>query len=319
MTVATTPSAAQRTAVERAVGAVYDDLSPYLTERSLYVNYGYWREAPPTHDAAAEALAGLLADAAELGPGDEVLDAGFGYGDQDLFWARSLGVCRIVGLDVAPRHVERARARVARAGLSDRVDLRHGSAIETPFEAASFDKVVSLEAALHFVTRADFFREAHRVLRPGGALALTDVIPLPPARTGLARWLNDTVLGVGDNPLISRANLYDRGVYARLLAEAGFEAVEVRSIREHVFAPLVRHLAGRLRRGEVRAPVRLDRALRRLAQPDGRHRLHFFLLHLLPVLYLGNPLTARAAVRLAGSIPWDYVVARGRKPLGSAA
>ena len=70
--------------------AVYDLLSTdSATERGLYLNLGYWREAADI-DEASQALASLVAKAARIGRADRVLDCGFGFGDQDILWARTL-------------------------------------------------------------------------------------------------------------------------------------------------------------------------------------------------------------------------------------
>src|SRR5687767_13447370 len=72
--------------------------------RSLWLNVGDWREAR-TYEEACSALARRLGEAAQLGPSDEVLDAGFGFGDQDFFWLQTAKPKRIVGINITPIHV----------------------------------------------------------------------------------------------------------------------------------------------------------------------------------------------------------------------
>jgi ubiquinone/menaquinone biosynthesis C-methylase UbiE len=251
-------------------------------EHSLFMNLGYWADPEVrTLDEACHALAELLGQTARLGPRDEVLDVGFGFGDQILSWLGRFQPRRFSGLDLTPLHVEVARERMVRAGVASRVGLQVGSATRMPFAPRCFDKVVALECAFHFDTREDFFAEAWRVLRPGGRLALTDILPLTGhrfSRPFQAVWQ------------IPRENLYGREVYRARLVAAGFEDVEVHSIREHVYEPLMRFLR------------------QRLEAPEVVHRM--------------NPL-----LRLAGR-PWwyaplvrgtfDYVLATGVKPAATA-
>jgi ubiquinone/menaquinone biosynthesis C-methylase UbiE len=63
----------------------------------------------------------------------------------------------------------------ARVGLSDRVDFRVGSALDLPFADASFDCTWSQNVAMNIADRARYYAEMHRVLRPGGRVAIQDV------------------------------------------------------------------------------------------------------------------------------------------------
>jgi ubiquinone/menaquinone biosynthesis C-methylase UbiE len=152
----------------------------------LWVNLGYWRDVERVDEnnceragelfkAAQANMAHLLARTARLGEGDEVLDCGFGYGDQDILWAEQYRPKRIIGLNVTPNQVRIAQERVQLTGVQRVVQLRVGSATEIPFGAGEFDVVFALESAMHFDTRSRFLRQAFRVLRPGGRLVMVDM------------------------------------------------------------------------------------------------------------------------------------------------
>jgi ubiquinone/menaquinone biosynthesis C-methylase UbiE len=214
------------------------------TEHGLYLNLGYWGGGAADVDEASDALAMLVARTGRMGPGDVVLDCGYGFGDQDLLWAREVGPRRIIGLNITASQVAVARQRVAEAGLSSRVDLREGSATDMPIPDRSVDLVTALECAFHFRTRERFFREAFRVLRPGGRLVTADILPLP-AAPGLADRLKQRLSWglVASKFAIPPENACSTATYQALLRLAGFAQVEIASIRDRVYAPLHHCLA----------------------------------------------------------------------------
>jgi cyclopropane fatty-acyl-phospholipid synthase-like methyltransferase len=259
----------------------------YYTRTSLYVNLGYWAKAR-TLDEASEALACLLARKAGLQPGDDVLDCGFGFGDQDLFWLRHFSPKRIAGINVTQLQVAIACERVKHAGLAGRIHLGFGSATALPFASGSFDKVLALESAFHFETRARFFSEAMRVLRPGGTLATTDLILGNSSRFNIrSRLIHGLHCGLWQIPV---ANMYPQGRYAAELAKAGYTNIHVDSIASDVFGPYLAYCEWFARRAPERK--RLNWMLR--IGPSAMRQLNWF-------------------------DQYDYVVARGDKPAGGNA
>lgn len=227
------------------VTRVYDLLSTDVaTERALYLNLGYWTGGEQTLDEACDALADLVARRAGIGPGDRVLDVGFGFADQDIRWLETCRPAHILGLNITRSQVEVARRRVDERGLADRIDLREGSATAMPLASGSVDTVLALECAFHFRTREGFFAEAWRVLRPGGRLVTADIIPMPRAggwRPRLKqRWSWGLVAGKFSIPA---ENAYTRAEYLDRLGRQGFVGVRVESIRDRVYAPLHDYLS----------------------------------------------------------------------------
>jgi ubiquinone/menaquinone biosynthesis C-methylase UbiE len=268
------------------VAGVYNLLSTHApTERGLWLNLGYWRAAQ-TLDDACEAMAALVADAGGMTKEDEVLDVGFGFADQDLYWAKRYQPRRITGINITASQVAVARARVADAGLSDRIDLREGSATALPLPDAACDLVIALESAFHFDTRVAFFREAYRVLRPGGRLVLADILPLPEHPGLIARlkqrWSWRLVSGKFPIP---KLNVYNRDAYRDRLRVAKFESVRVESIRNEVYGPLHQYLTG---------------------QPDAIRRLHPLMRPMVRFMLSRNPASTFQGI--------DYVLAVAQKP-----
>jgi ubiquinone/menaquinone biosynthesis C-methylase UbiE len=230
-----------------SVAEIYETIATNaLSETGLYLNLGFWRDDVESVDDASTALVHLLGKAAGLKPGDRALDVGYGFGDQDAEWLRAFDPAQIVGLNITESQVATARARMQEQGLSDRIDLRQGSATDMPVADDSFERVLALESAFHFDTRDDFFHEAFRVLKPGGRLATADILPADPAADPLTRAVQQlTWAATARTWNIPAANAVRPAAYARQLEAAGFRNVRITSIRDRVYAPLHRHLAGR--------------------------------------------------------------------------
>jgi arsenite methyltransferase len=111
----------------------------------------------------------------DLGPGDRLLDVASGSGTSALLAARERG-CEVVGVDLAEDGLARARSAANAAGLGDRVSFSVGDAEALPFVDESFDAVLCECSLSTFPDKEDAVNEMRRVLRPGGRVAISDVV-----------------------------------------------------------------------------------------------------------------------------------------------
>jgi sarcosine/dimethylglycine N-methyltransferase len=115
-----------------------------------------------------------LVDVAQIGAGDRVLDAGTGIGGTARLIAAERGA-QVTAVDLTPEYCDVAQWLNDLVGLGGMIDVRTADVTALPFDAGSFDVVVSQHVQMNIADKRRLYAEARRVLAPGGRLALWDV------------------------------------------------------------------------------------------------------------------------------------------------
>ena len=186
---------------------------------TLAEHYGYNIEGLPESVFESFAGCGNPVALASLSEGEVVLDLGSGAGLDMFVAAKKVGESgRVIGVDMTDDMLQKARENAEKLGITN-VEFRKGDIEEMPVEDDSIDVIIS-NCVINLAPNKDkVFREAFRVLRPGGRMMISDIVldaPLP-------KSVSDEVAEY--TGCIGGAILQEE--YLKLMREAGFEEVKV--------------------------------------------------------------------------------------------
>jgi cyclopropane fatty-acyl-phospholipid synthase-like methyltransferase len=207
----------------------------WLNRNNLSVHFGYSDSTTHGHAASLLNMNRVLADRAGIRPGQRVLDAGCGVGGSSLWLAKQCGA-QVMGITPVASQVARARRFANDRRLAELVEFELADYTGTPFPDSSFDVVWALESLCHASDKAAFYREAARLLRPGGRLVVAEYIRAarPLDRAGeqlLHEWLDGWAI----------PDLDTRAEHARHARAAGFSQFQLDDVTQNT-RPSLRRL-----------------------------------------------------------------------------
>lgn len=139
------------------------------------LHYGYFEFPGQSLDAATQNLTLRVASCAKLTSGLDVLDVGCGDGQASCYLAEHFN-CRVVGISTGQKGVEEACRLSEQRGLSPSVQFMVRDGMDNGFPDGSFDRVWVMQSSHFMLDKRTLLKECARVLRPGGRMALADII-----------------------------------------------------------------------------------------------------------------------------------------------
>lgn len=197
--------------------------SLYVGERadSGYANLGLFLPGTQDFSEACDNLMAMIAGKFRRHQGP-LLDVGCGLGGTTEYLARHFPVEAVHGINVSDYQIEQCRARLPDAHFEVM------PAEKMRFADATFEAVVSVEAALHFKGRREFLNEARRVLKPGGEIVVADMV-----FQGEPKTFRKVLAGQECYP--------DLATYRSLWDSSGFEDIAIDDITDASWRAYVAH------------------------------------------------------------------------------
>ncbi len=195
--------------------------------RNVAVHFGYYDQHARRHADTLDNMNRVMADLSSIGPGERVLDAGCGLGNA-CFWLAEHRRAVVTGVNIVESQIIDCQYFKKENNIRN-VDFVRADFCDMPFENNSFDVVWACESVCHAAEKAAFYREAFRVLKPGGRLVMAEYMrserPVSPeGERLLAAWLYPWAI-----PGIDTAEEHRHNARA-----AGFRSVEVRDVTPNV-------------------------------------------------------------------------------------
>ena len=224
--------------IRRAVRSAYGSLATSRTipletgccepaTKGKLLRYGYTEEELESLPESVVAMSDGCGNPTGLGmikEGETVLDLGSGGGIDVFLASKKVGHGgKVIGLDMTPEMIERARENAEKAGLSN-VEFRSGEIENMPVEAGSVDVIMSNCVICLSPDKGQVFREMFRVLKHGGRLAVADEVALRPftkeEMEDSTKWCSCVTGAITEKD------------YASALKNEGFKDVYVKQLRK---------------------------------------------------------------------------------------
>lgn len=199
-------------------------------------HFGYWEQDtwwPFPLTPSLRRMEDKLVEILNLPKGSTILDAGCGYGHVALHLIQAHGM-RIAGIDVIDRHIARCRRNIASAGLPEgaftvtKMDYHHLESLEDD----SLEGAYTMETLVHATDPEAVLAGFHRILRPGGRVALFEYDHRMDGNA--TQEMVENMKKINKYAAMPTNDRSKPGMFKQLLEDAGFQDVQVTDMSENI-------------------------------------------------------------------------------------
>lgn len=205
------------------VGDYFDDRSWLFQLNGFNLHIGYFDDKDPGTDPK-ERHTDILIEEVGLGKGRRLLDIGCGFGRPAIRFAQRTDA-EVLGINVSAEQIKKANELATEAGVADRAKFEVADANKLPYADNSFAAVWVVETLMYLPDRLRALKEIHRVLEPGGTLAISDYVENEDLSDEQRKALAE---GFTVDSLPTAAQ------YGHLVAAAGFTTVRTEDATPHL-------------------------------------------------------------------------------------
>ncbi|TGM60248.1 class I SAM-dependent methyltransferase [Leptospira adleri] len=245
----------------------------YLNPKnSSWANFGFWKDTED-YPTACRTLASLLGKKADLKPEQEVLDLGFGCGDQFFIWKEEffLPFSHLTGINPSAVQVEFAKNLLnEKREIPPKLICAPLEDTMSSFPKDSFDRILCLDSAYFFPDRVRFCEEAFRVLKPKGRLVSVELILKDGSFGILDSWFRNFVCKLSGIPLKNRVT---PSSLFQILERTGFETENFEFLEGNVFGGFAKFLKEKTKPGQKEIPKRIAAKYARFGNFLGGERM----------------------------------------------
>lgn len=187
----------------------------------LAMHYGFWEDGVKNLKEALIKENFVLANMARVSKDDIVLDAGCGVGGSSIFLAKNFD-CQVVGVTLSSNQTDLAKQNASKANITEKVTFENVDYHSTEYQDNSFTVVLAIETLEHSDDLDLFFKEAFRLLKPGGRIIIADIFSAKEQvskneQNLLDQWLHSWAI----------SKLYTINYFSDLMDKNGFISLEV--------------------------------------------------------------------------------------------